>query len=257
MPRRRPRPPPRPSGSACGVAGSPAAPPTPWPPCPSPPTSTGGSRPMTWPGLALTRASCTQPVCSTRRPSRPCSPGWRHCGAMSSPGRSCRPRAMRTSTPRWSGGSSSAPVPRSADACGPVAPATTRSRRSSGCTCATTRAPWAGSSSTSSMHCWPSPAPTSGSRCPAAPTSSTPSPSCSRTTCWPTSGRCCATSSGWGTGIGARRSRPTGPAPWPAPRSDWTPSRWPPTSASTGPPTTRSTAPPRGTSSRSSPSSRP
>ncbi len=34
-------------------------------------------------------------------------------------------------------------------------------------------------------------------RCRAAPTCSTPSPSCSRTTCWPTCGRCCATWTRW------------------------------------------------------------
>ena len=52
-------------------------------------------------------------------------------------------------------------------------------------------------------------------RCRAARTCSTRSRCCSRTTWWRTRTPCCETSTGCGTGTGARRSRRTGPARWP------------------------------------------
>ena len=52
-------------------------------------------------------------------------------------------RPTRTSTPRSSAGSSSGSAP-SAASCAPAGPATTRSRPTSGCTCAPRRAGWSG-----------------------------------------------------------------------------------------------------------------
>ena len=77
-----------------------------------------------------------------------------------------------------------------------------------------------------------------------------------RTTCWPTPGRCCATSTGCATGTRGRPCRPTARARWPGPRSGSTPRPSPPTSASTPRSRTRSTAPPAATSWPSSRSSR-
>ena len=57
-----------------------------------------------------------------------------------------------------------------------------------------------GWSSTSSTRSWRRRTGTSTWRCRAAPTCSTPSRCCWPTTCWPTPGRCCATSTGCRTG---------------------------------------------------------
>ena len=72
------------------------------------------------------------------------------------------------------------------------------------------------------------PATTSTWSCPAAPTSSTPSRCCCPITCWPTPGRCSATSTGCATGTPAwPRTRRTARARWPAPASASTPGRSP------------------------------
>ena len=101
--------------------------------------------------------------------------------------------------------------PSSAASCAPVAAATTRSPRSSGCTCSTTRRTIAHQLVAADRRDRrrrrariPMPS------CPAAPTCSTRSRSCSRTTCSRTPGRWCATSSGCATGGCAPRQSPYG-----------------------------------------------
>ena len=178
-------------------------------------------------------------------------------GAVRRRRRCTRTRPTRTCTARSSGCCSRRSAPRSAAGCGPAAAATTRSPRCSRCSCATTPGVIAGQ-----VLDLVDALADAGARPPrrdharAAPTSSTPSRCCWPTTCWPTPGRCCATSSGSATGTpGSPRSRRTAPGRWPAPASASTRRRSPPSSASPARAPTRSTAPPRATSSPSSPSS--
>ena len=146
---------------------------------------------------------------------------------------SSRSRPTRTSTAPSSGCSWRRSVPTSAAACAPVAAATTRSPRSSGPSCSTTRWWSRGWSPTSSTPSRRRPSSTWARSCPGARTCSTRSRCCCPTTCWPTRGRWCATSIGSTTGVaGSPPTRRTARERWPAPASASTPSWWPPSSAS-------------------------
>ena len=81
-----------------------ADPPTRWPRCRSPRTSTGGSRPTTCAARWRTRGCCTGRACSPTPSSPACSTRWPSSAPTSSPARS-RPRpTTRTCTRRWSAG---------------------------------------------------------------------------------------------------------------------------------------------------------
>ena len=176
-------------------------------------TSTGGSRPTTSPGRGRTPASLHARRAArrrdldgdARRPRRSCAP-------TSSPAPSGPRRTTRTCTPR----SSAALIERagrraSAAGCAPAARATTRSRRCSGCTCATTPASSPAWCSTSSTRCV-----AQADRAPRRrharphPPAARPAGAARRTTCSPTRGRCCATSTGCATGTVAAAVSPYG-----------------------------------------------
>ena len=220
----------------------------------SPRTSTGGSPRTTCGPRWRTPACCTAPGCSTTTSSPACSTRWSSSTPTSPPARS-------------------APAPDDEDVhtalergllerAGAELGGKLRAGRSRNDQIATLfrmysarrRPPGRrGRVSTSSTRWSPRRRPTWTRRCRVAPTCSTPSRCCSRTTCWRTRRRSCATSSGCATGTGARRCRRYGSGALAGSSLGLDPEAVAAELGFAGRPPTRSTARPRATSSRSSP----
>ena len=79
-----------PTRASSGAAGSPADRHPSWTRCRGPPTSTGGSRPTTWPAPGPTPTRCTGPGCSTDADHAELLRGWT-CSGSASPPASCTP----------------------------------------------------------------------------------------------------------------------------------------------------------------------
>ena len=221
------------------------------------PTSTGGSPCTTSPARARTPGCCTPPACSTTPRWPRCSTPWSGCAPTSSPARS-RPdeddedvhSALERGLIERAGADVGGRLRAGRSRNDQVATLFrmylrehARRRRRPGAR-RRRRAGRPGDPAPRRRDARPHPPP------------ARPAGAARRTTCSPTRGRCCATSTGCATGTCARRCRRTARGRWPGPRWGSTPRPSPPTSASTARSRTRSTAPPAATSSPSSRSSR-
>ena len=123
------------------AAVSPTVRPRRWPGCPRPSTSTGRLAPYDIAGSRAHARVLNKAGLLTADDWPVMIEGWTHSKPPWPDGSfTPAPSPTRTSTPPWSAVSWSASGPTSAASCGPGGPGTTRSPRSSGCTCATTPA---------------------------------------------------------------------------------------------------------------------